>query len=193
MPRCEGAMPSAMQPVGKRFRSQLRLVHGRERQPAMTTSASAPSTSPQKSPIGCTSSLYHFAHFFHFARSESTKREPTAESSEANIAAPRRPEGRQHPCGSVGWSVRVPAFGAHAVLRQIGKSRSERKQGSTTTVYRQHPVIPILVNRSCPTCPLVSNTGKGTPCTPPQYAFVKDSCPDRPCTDTDGDWERVFV
>ena len=57
----------------------------------MTTSASAPSTSPQKSPIGCTSSLYHFAHLFHFARSESTKREPTAESSEANIAAPRRP------------------------------------------------------------------------------------------------------
>ena len=94
---------------------------------------------------------------------------------------------------AVGWSVRVPAVGAHAVLRQIGKSRSERKQGSTTTVYRQHPVIPILVNRSCPTCPFVSNSGKGTPCTPPQYAFVKDSCPDRPCTDTDGDWERVFV
>ena len=79
-------------------RSQLRPVHGRERQPAVTMSASAPSTSPLKSPIGCTSSLYHFAHFFHFARSESTKREPTAESSEANIAAPRRPEEHQHPC-----------------------------------------------------------------------------------------------
>ena len=131
MPRCEGAMPSAMQPVGKRYRSQLRLVHGRERQPAMTTSASAPSTSPQKSPIGCTSSLYHFAHFFHFARSESTKREPTAESSEANIAAPRRPEGRQHPCTSVGWSARVPAFGAHAVLRQIGKTQQKQRRTMT--------------------------------------------------------------
>ena len=98
MPRCEGAMPSAMQPVGKRYRSQLRLIHGRERQPAVTMSASAPSTSPLKSPIGCTSSLYNCAHFLHFARSKSTKREPTAKSSDANIAAPRRPEEHQHPC-----------------------------------------------------------------------------------------------
>ena len=183
MPRCEGAMPSAMQPVGKRV-SQSTPTRPRARTPASNDHECF-------STIDITTEEPHRLHQFVVPLcaflSFCTQREPTAESSEANIAAPRRPEEHQHPCAAirVGWGVRVTAIGAHAVLRQIGKSRSERKQGSTTTVYRQHPVIPILVNRSCPTCPLVSNIGKGKPCTPPQYAFVKDSGPDRPCTDTD--------
>ena len=94
-------------------RSQLRPVHGRERQPAMTMSASAPSTSPQKSPIGCTSSLYHsLCTFLSFC----TQRE-----HEARADSGEQRSKHSSTTTAVGWSVRVPAVGAHAVGRSSEK------------------------------------------------------------------------
>ena len=192
MPRCEGTVPSAMQPVGKRV-SQSTPTRPRARTPASNDHECF-------STIDITTEEPHWLHqfvvplcaFLSFCTQRDSEEQRSKHSSTTAARGASTPV-RSNQGRSVGSSVRVIAIGAHDVLRQIGKSRSERKQSSTTTVYRQHPVIPILVNRSCPTCPLVSNIDKGTPCTPPQYAFVKDSGPDRPCTDTDGDWERVFV